>query len=411
MKLPIVLLSSDYLPNIGGIAAHVHELARTLKASGQPVSVLTRRHGPSSWFSRRVIRDGVTAVEVSLASLPGGYGRGWLWRRGLREAIRQSGSIHRPVVVHSHWDDLWFVHSDVVRVFTNHSSMFLQDLENERSAEWQSRLSVFDWVIAPSRELADKTVEAGFDRDRTTYVPNGVDTERYKPDPFLRRTVRQELGLDKDDVVIICARRFAPKNGVIDFAHALRFLTGGDDVDRLDRVVVLFAGNSAPPEDAYEMETIGAIRQSSVGRRSRLLGKVPNSAMRRLYAAADISILPSLKEATSITGLESMACGLPLVGTTVGGIPDLIQEGQTGFLVQHGDPRALAVALDRLIANPDLRGAMGAMARERAIQNFDWKYVMEQTREVYGRAAEIHSIRSKRSISTRSTRTKGSSLG
>ena len=117
--------------------------------------------------------------------------------------------------------------------------------------------------------------------------------------------------------------------------------------------------------------------------RSIFLGNVPNPQMPLIYRAADISVLPSFMEATSITGLESMATGLPLVGTRVGGIPVLIEDGTSGRLVSPGKPGEIAAAIDQLVEDAALRKAMGQAGRRSAVENFSWGHIAEQTVEVY----------------------------
>ncbi len=394
---PVILFSTDYLPNIGGVAAHVHELARALVAMGRWVRVVTvapsNWREPATWFTRRLNPEGVRGIRLSGGLAPGGQSRGWRWRRALARLLRERRTHSDAPILHVHWGDASFVRTACARLFTNHTSGFLQDVERGNGAQWRERLRVYDWVIAPSRELADKTTQVGFDAQRVSYIPNGVDTDRFKPDGSLRGEARRELGIDGSSIVVLCARRVTPKNGVIDFAHSLRFLPAAADSRVVERVTVVFAGNTGDPRDNYEHETVAAIRQSPVGRRALILGAVPNSSMHRLYAAADISVLPSLKEATSITGLESMACGVPLVATRVGGIPELVDDGKEGLLVEHGDPRALASAVQTLIDNPGLRQAMGARARQRAVEEFDWKCIARRTLAVYDAAKEAHGSR------------------
>jgi glycosyltransferase involved in cell wall biosynthesis len=385
-----VLYSEDYLPAVGGIAAHVHELAVAFRNLGEDVPVVTTSVGSwktvSSWRWRSVVRDEVVALELPAIRLPGGRRFRWesRWRGAVNGFLRSQRPLDCPLLLHVHWGSAaWFKH-DCIRIFTNHSSKFLQDMENGRPESWARNFQQYHWIITPSQELADRTVEAGFPREQVSYIPNGVDTSRFRPDAALRAEMRRKLGVAESDVLILCARRLTPKNGVIDFAHSLRFLDS-----RCRNVVIAVAGNSNEAHNHYENETLAAFRLCSAGRQARLLGKIPNSDMHQVYVAADISVLPSLKEATSITGLESMACGVPIVGTRVGGIPDLVQHERTGLLVERGDPRAIAAALSRLIIAEEFRRELGSRARERAVQLFDWKSIAKRTREVYENASQV----------------------
>jgi glycosyltransferase involved in cell wall biosynthesis len=389
----VVLFSEDYLPNIGGVAAHVHGLARSLRELERDACVVTVREChwriPGHWLSRWESIDDVPILRISLACLPGMYGRFWRLRKSAAALSRRSVPTANPRIFHVH--DCFSGHyvaghiRGYAKIFTNHTSGFLQGMDDPTiSNRWKQRLEQFDSVIAPSQELADRTADLGYDVDRVAYIPNAVDTERFKPDGDIRRRVRAELDIRDEEVVLLCARRFVPKNGVIDFAHALRFLT----VD-VDRVVVLFAGDSYGVIDGYERETIGAVNQSPLGQRAKFLGPVPNERMQRLYSASDVAVLPSLKEATSITGLEAMACGLPLVGTRVGGIPDLIDHGTTGLLVEPGDPRSIAGALSLLIDNPALRHEFGRQARQKVLDQFTWQQTARRTADVYDRVLRM----------------------
>jgi len=171
--------------------------------------------------------------------------------------------------------------------------------------------------------------------------------------------------------VVLLARRLVEKNGVVVFAEA---------ATQLKDLPVRFVLAGDGPERA-KVERI--LAQGGVLDRSILLGNVPNEQMLDVYRAADLSVLPSFMEATSITGLESMACGLPLVGTRVGGIPVLIEDGASGTLVEPGDPAALAAAIRELVLQPALRRRMGERARELAERRFSWRGIALQTLDVY----------------------------
>ena len=389
----IVLFSTEYLPDIGGVENHVHELARALQFLGHKTCVLTVRGGswrrPSTWLSRRPVYNRVQTLELSLAALPLGRGIYWRLRKSSQRFLRKFYEINGKAVIHCH-DYEPYGHcvvenyKDAARVFTNHTSMFLQEFDDPRKhSEWRRRLMLYDWVIAPSQELADRTVAVGYDAERVSVIPNGVDAERFTPDCDLRSKVRSELAVPEEDFVVLCARRVVPKNGVIDFAHSLRFLSG-----YANRMTVLFAGNGNSL-DLYETETLDVAKRSPLGKRVRFLGGIPNAQMHRLYVAADLAVLPSLKEATSITGLEAMSCGIPLVGTRVGGIPDLIEHGRTGLLVEPGDPRELAQALAQLVVNTDMCRELGKRARAKVLDRFTWKQIAVRTHDVYEQAIEI----------------------
>lgn len=393
----ILTVSEDCFPQIGGIATHVQGLSQALIRTGHSVHVLTRRRDVPN--IRNVRQAGVRRFEyqgIPTTAIPIMYSPRNLLRRAqlrtrfaLEAARRTSRDAVEVVTFHHYFDD-----PDIVRplrrrrpvVFTNHSSQFLAALADGRGAELLARIGFADAVIAPSRELVEATIACGYPAAATFYVPNGVDPERFRPAPDARASVCLSLELDPALPIVLCARSPFHKNGVIHFVDALRRLG-----ERGARLTVLFAGlepTPRPDEHPYTTRLREAVRALPASIVVRMLGAVRNEEMPALHAAADIGVLPSLMEATSIAGLESLACGTPIVGTTVGGIPEIVRDGVTGRLVPPGDDEALASALMELLADGDRRAAMGAAAREMVVREFSWDTIADRSVEVYRKVTE-----------------------
>jgi glycosyltransferase involved in cell wall biosynthesis len=205
-----------------------------------------------------------------------------------------------------------------------------------------------------------------------------VDEKKFVPGRIGRAEARSQLGLREDDFVVLLARRFEAKNGLRYFARAL-----GPILASVPNAIALFCG---PDYDGIELSaTQGILAESRAGRRARFEGSVPNSEMFRYYAAADISVLPSLIEATSIAALESMASGVPVVATSVGGLPQLIDDGRTGILVPPRNPAALAEAVVRLWRDDALRESLAVSAIDLVHHQFAWERIAQLTEEQYCR--------------------------
>jgi glycosyltransferase involved in cell wall biosynthesis len=363
----IALITADFAPNVGGVAAHVVELGKALAAAGHAVHVITRPLGDMAerqtrWQGMTVLRPRLPRAEflynIALAHWLGKFLRQTpvdvLHVHGLRPLI---GSRGRYVPV----------------VFTNHTSGYLRRLnkgprERRRLA---ARLAHVAHVLAPSEELCEATRAVGYPGP-VTFIPNGVDVQRFHPGAS---SLRWEWGIADHEVAVLLARRLVDKNGVTVFAEAVAAL-------RDMPVRLVFAGDG--PERA---KVEGILQANGMIERALLLGNVANDSMPDVYNAADISVLPSYMEATSISGLESMACGLPLVGTAVGGIPVLIDDGVTGRLVPPGDPPVLGAALRELVGDAELRRRMGQAARDKAVEQFSWSTIAARTAEIYAQAA------------------------
>jgi glycosyltransferase involved in cell wall biosynthesis len=369
--MKIALVSIDFYPDVGGVAAHVVELGKALARQNHDVHVVAIPCGTER--SPESTLHGMTVHRPSIPKQKPIYS--WMTHRWLQKFI-QNENID---AVHVHGMRPLEATKNLAApvIFTNHTSGFLKRIQKgpAEHRKLARRLSHISHVLAPSQELVDATLTVGY-HGPVTFISNGVDTERFTPGPA---TFRDEWGVKDDEVVILLARRLVEKNGVTVFAEALAKLA---ETDLKFRAV--FAGDGAERGAVTDILTKGNAIDSSV-----FLGNVLNENMPGIYRSADISVLPSFMEATSITGLESMACGLPLVGTRVGGIPVLIDDEKSGLLVEPGDPAGLAKAIHRLAADAQLRRRMGDEARQRAAEQFSWDRIANETVAIYQQCSEL----------------------
>lgn len=356
--MKIALISVDFAPNVGGVAAHVVELGKALAASGHEVHVLTlpiadKREPIETWQGMIVHRPRIPKSKILYSLLM----KHWL-RRFLKMNAIDIIHVHgmRPLEATKGLT--------IPVLFTNHTSGYLRRIEKGPKvfAKLAKRLDHISHVLAPSEELCEATKIIGFNKP-IDFIANGVDTSRFTP-----ATTKSDR-----PVTLLLARRLVDKNGVVIFAEAVGSL-------KELNVKLVLAGDG--PE-RHKVEQI--LKANGMFDQAHFLDNVPNEKMPDIYRAADISILPSFMEATSITGLESMSCGLPLIGTRVGGIPTLISDGETGFLIPPGDPIALGEAMMKLVNDPKLRQTMGLKARQKVEQQFSWFHIAELTTAIYQR--------------------------
>jgi glycosyltransferase involved in cell wall biosynthesis len=380
----ILLLTSDFLPNIGGMATHALELARAHVQNGHTLHLVHPVYGAGEDSVEEM--EGFTVHNLFIDRDTPRI-KHLLYIRRVREYIRRLHAAQRFDVLH--WHDLtpncwttWTLRRDIPLVWTNHTSNYLEMFE---TAAGRRKIRLFlghaDAIISPSRELYEKSTATGIAPARNFYIPNGVDATKFRPGNSFG-VIDKDYGLDPARPVIICPRRLEPKNGVEYFIRAIPLVRA-----QYPDVQFLIVGGGFP-EERKRFEDL--LRESGQAADVFFTGNVPNTAMPRFYALSTIAALPSLMEATSISGLEAMASGLPLVGTKVGGIPEIIEDDTSGVLVDPRSPEQLAGQFIRLLGDDELRDRLGRGARARVEQVFAWPEIARRTVDVYEKAIAAH---------------------
>jgi glycosyltransferase involved in cell wall biosynthesis len=191
-----------------------------------------------------------------------------------------------------------------------------------------------------------------------------------------RQRLRAELGLPARDAIVALCGQVAEVKGIWDFIDAAQILVGR-------RVPVSFAvlGDDLRNNGALRMQAEQIVQARGLAESVRFLGFRPNAS--RLIAAFDIVAVPSHVEPLGNSTLEAMAAGRPVVGSRVGGIPEMVVDGVTGTLVPSRDPSSLADALEALVRDPARAGALGSGGRARASEVFDLATHAARVQSIY----------------------------
>jgi glycosyltransferase involved in cell wall biosynthesis len=245
-------------------------------------------------------------------------------------------------LLHAHWLPAGWVAARTGKPYV--VQVWGTDVELAQRAPWLARrvLRGARLVIAASTTLAESARALGADDVRV--IPSGVD-------------LPPEVGVEARPPYVLYAGRLSAEKGVLELVTA---------ADGLDLVV---AGD-------------GPLRDRVPG----ALGFVPHDELQGLYGRAAVVACPSRREGFGVACLEAMAHGRPVVATSVGGLRDLVVDGETGLVVPPRDPRALRAALQHLLADGDLRQRLGAAGRERARSRFTWEAVTDATVAAYREA-------------------------
>ncbi|MEV5610668.1 glycogen synthase [Streptomyces sp. NPDC052225] len=376
------LLTREYPPDVyGGAGVHVEFLARELRPLvdldvhtwGEGKGEGVRRH--RAWPALDGANDALRTLSVDLSI---------------------AAALEGRELVHSHtWytalaGHLGALHLGIPHVMTAHSLEPLRPWKAEQLgggyalSAWAERTAIeaADGVIAVSRAMRDDILACypALEPKRVRVVHNGIDVSLYHADPGT--DVLRRLGVDPQRPYVLFVGRITRQKGVPHLLRAARELVK-------DAQLVLCAGAPDTPEIGREFrELVEELKRTRDGVRW-IPSMLPRSEVVQLLTHASVFVCPSVYEPLGIVNLEAMACGTAVVASRVGGIPEVVEDGESGLLVPYTerDPDAfeagLAEALNQVVADPGAARRMGEAGRERATAEFGWDAVARRTVEVY----------------------------
>jgi len=349
--------------NPGGTERLVMELAARLNATMPAMVCCLDSEG--SWADELRGRG----VEVVALSRQSGF------RPGLARRVKDVASTHRANVMHAHHYSP-FVYSALTRlwgarvpvVYTEHGR--LSDAPPSPKRRFANKIfaRAAGAVYTVSDELRHHLVGEGFALDDIGVIYNGIDVGPL-PDEAARRRIRQQLEVDESTFVMATIARLDPVKDLGTLVLAVAEMSRTRSV----RAVVIGDGT-----ERASLETIA--QGLGVADNIRFLGHRDDA--RAWLAGCDAYVNSSISEGVSLTILEAMAAGLPVVATRVGGTPEVV-EGSCGRLVPSRDAAALAAALSELAGAPALRASLGLAARARAESKFTLNRMVADYADVY----------------------------
>ena len=377
----IVIVTEQYLPMLGGVATVTHNLSQDLAAAGHKVWVVAPSEGHRNTYSqdgpvhiRRFASfewptyDGQRIVFPPVAPL----------RRLLRAVHPDVVHVHSPVVL-GNLAQLLAGSLHVPVVGTNHYMPFNmapalttdpllgKSFEALYYGYLLSFFNRFDFVTAPTETALNLLKQHGL-RVPSEAVSNGIDLTRFFP-ASRDESLRRRYGLPADRPLILYLGRLSEEKRV----HTLL-----DAMAQLSVPAHLAIGGSGPARAELEA------RADALGVRSRVtfLGRVPDEDLASTYRLADVFVMPSVAELQSVATLEAMAVGLPVVVARAGALPELVSDGENGFLFTADDSRELCGRLAQLVTDGELRRRMGARSIERAAAH-DRRHVLDAWQRIY----------------------------
>jgi glycogen synthase len=226
--------------------------------------------------------------------------------------------------------------------------------------------------------------------DRLHVIYNGIDTSLYRPVEAI--TALTTYGVDPNKPIVLFVGRITRQKGIVHLARAIPMINASAQV-------VLLAGAPDTAEIAAEMQAAVADAEARRGNVVWIREMLPRDQTIQFYSHATVFCCPSIYEPFGIINLEAMACGTPVVASAVGGIPEVVVDGETGVLVpleqqteapfEPMDPQRfsadLASAINRVLADPELRRRYSEAGRRRVEAEFSWPAIARQTADLYQR--------------------------
>ena len=234
-------------------------------------------------------------------------------------------------------------------------------------------LSRADVIISPSGYYIDESRFLGKYRDKTVVIPNGINIDDFDI-LYPKEECRKKLGLPFDENIILFVGTLSLYKGPDVLLKAMPKV-----IKNIPNAKLVFVG-SGPMRKGLEIR----LRKLGVERHVKFAGFVEEGLKPLYYKAADVFCLPSTMntESFGIVNLEAMACGVPIVASKIGGVPDVVKDGENGLLVPSSDSEALADAIVYLLENQDVREKMGKNGR-RKVEDYSWERIAEETEKIY----------------------------
>jgi D-inositol-3-phosphate glycosyltransferase len=367
--------------NTGGMSVYIRELARHLGVFGHRVDIYTRLNGTRN---NQIIElyDNVRLIHLSAGN------NGYVHKlalyyylsdffRALEGFKNQEGLDYD--LIHSHYwlsgrlgsqvQDRWSIPHIVMfhTLGTVKNSAGLAEREPDLRIATEKKLAqTCQRILAPTdREKENLLKYCQPPAEKIGVVPCGVNLDLFRP--MDAAAARQRLGFGEDESIILYVGRFDPIKGIDRLLEAMAYLK------HLKRMRLVIIGGDGPGTPEYQN-----LRQLSakfgIQKSVRFVGRVEQNQLPPYYSAADALVVPSYYESFGLVGLESLACGTPVVATRVGAMEDIIEDGKTGHVVAELSPRGLANSIEKIISSPagSLLSAHGIRA---SVLKYGWPNV------------------------------------
>lgn len=370
----LLFVTQDFPPEVGGIQTYSWEVAQGLAERASHLEIVAPAHPGAEEVDRRAPFT-INRVWGRPDLLPG---------TAFPTVLHRTRHLRPDVTLHAQWQTVgtsaltqWTTGRPHHIACAAHGRELLfnpfASFPGLRPAYERLRRGLLKWpdVFFPvSHYTAGLLHERGVPRERLHVVPNGTNPDHFRP--LDGSALRRRLGLGERPLLLTVGR-LVPRKGVDTVLQAL------PRVARTVPEVQYLVVGTGP--DASRLERLAERLQ--VRDRVHFVGEVSHQELPLYYSAADLFVMPAREARPDVEGfgivfLEANACGTPVIGARTGGIPDAIDEGETGLLVPPDDPMALAASAARILTTPQEAEVLGRQGRERVLREANWDHIAAQ---------------------------------
>ncbi len=397
----IVMMMSDVLGGLGGSERNLYLLARGLRDRGHTVIVCCLKGG---YVSESIGREGFIIENLNVQR--------FYTPQGIKAFLKLFKIVRKrkvSVIISYHKDSDYM--GLLLSLFTRTpiiSTRRDMGFELKRRHVWIYRIinRFYDRITTVSESVKAMVLrKQGGKPDDISVIYNGVDLTLCAPENMAANGINVSES-DSNYIKVACIGNIRPIKGQIHFVNAAKLVA-----NRFPQARFFLIGY--PNSERYVMEVLAQIKAYGLEDVFKVTGPVEQSDVPGIWRAMDIGVIPSLSEGMSNVLLEAMAAGKPVIATAVGGNVEVVRNGETGYLVPAGDPKAMADGLNRLLFDSALRREMGLRARYWAEINFSDEKMIEKYEDLLTSVClkrkgqrTILPINKKNEISRTPTRTK-----
>ena len=389
----VCFISPEYWPLTGGTGSYVYYLSNELMKNGYDIHVVTG--GQQAKDVKVSSQLSVNFLQIPKAPIVKSFlfaGNSYRKLRSLRDTLNiDITHANLPLVpnfavpanigrahistVHSTWEgEANAIRGEPYsRLNANEKFMvsftwFLRLFEERMMKRSKRLIAVSDFT---RKEL---TQYYGVSESKIRVIHNGVDTTKFQP-AVDKRKVKVELGFNPDDLAVVSVGRLYARKGLFTLIESSPAV-----VKRFPNAKFIISGKGQSDEMAKLTN-----HAERVGVRDKLVftGYFPDKKLPKLYQAADVFAFSTFYEHHPFAVLEALSTGLPVVTTSVGGIPETITDGKDGFMCKPFDSETFSARILYLLENPSKAAEMGAQARKTILERFDWRIVVKEAMRVY----------------------------